>query len=147
MSGEHGMRLDTFLTAIYVHPRLHFGRGMREDRLYVVFLGRDGVRLGWELDPATVREHSWDVLEGVLAGRRRAQVMKHVTRIVGYYSSMNNWNGSKLAERRDRARGNYRVADMPRDHEPHATREARGDRRLPAPSFPTRSPADAVISV
>ncbi|RKY14128.1 MAG: hypothetical protein DRP63_08840 [Planctomycetota bacterium] len=33
-----------------------------------------------------------------------------VTRIVGYYSRVNNWNPSKLAELRDRQRGNYRLS-------------------------------------
>jgi len=32
-----------------------------------------------------------------------------VTRIVGYYSRVNNWNPSKLAELRDRRRGNYAI--------------------------------------
>jgi ribonucleoside-triphosphate reductase len=32
-----------------------------------------------------------------------------VTRIVGYYSRINNWNKSKLGELRDRHRGNYSV--------------------------------------
>lgn len=30
-----------------------------------------------------------------------------VTRIVGYYSRMQNWNKSKISELEDRARGNY----------------------------------------
>ena len=33
-----------------------------------------------------------------------------ITRIVGYYSRVNNWNPSKLAELRDRQRGNYKIA-------------------------------------
>jgi len=34
-----------------------------------------------------------------------------ITRIVGYYSRVNNWNPSKLAELRDRQRGNYKLAN------------------------------------
>lgn len=37
-----------------------------------------------------------------------------ITRIVGYYSRINNWNPSKLAELRDRRNGNYAV---PHRHE------------------------------
>ena len=36
-----------------------------------------------------------------------------VTRIVGYYSRINNWNKSKLGELKDRHRGNYSVAGAP----------------------------------
>jgi len=34
-----------------------------------------------------------------------------VTRIVGYFSRINNWNKSKLSELRDRHRGNYSLGD------------------------------------
>jgi hypothetical protein len=33
--------------------------------------------------------------------------MTHVTRIVGYFSQLQNWNRSKIAELRDRQKGNY----------------------------------------
>ena len=33
-----------------------------------------------------------------------------ITRIVGYYSRVDNWNSSKLAELADRRRGNYSFA-------------------------------------
>lgn len=36
-----------------------------------------------------------------------------VTRIVGYYSRINNWNKSKIGELRDRHRGNYAVHQQP----------------------------------
>jgi ribonucleoside-triphosphate reductase len=41
-----------------------------------------------------------------------------VTRIVGYYSRINNWNKSKLGELKDRHRGNYRVAEAPASRVP-----------------------------
>ena len=38
--------------------------------------------------------------------------MTHVTRIVGYYSQLQNWNRSKLAELRDRHKGDYSVPEV-----------------------------------
>lgn len=35
-----------------------------------------------------------------------------ITRIVGYYSRVNNWNPSKLAELRDRQKGNYKIGNI-----------------------------------
>lgn len=32
-----------------------------------------------------------------------------ISRVVGYYSIIDNWNSSKIAEFRDRQKGNYRV--------------------------------------
>jgi len=42
-----------------------------------------------------------------LMGRQMFQTMIHLTRIVGYYSRVNNWNRSKLAELKDRQKGFY----------------------------------------
>ena len=38
-----------------------------------------------------------------------------VSRVVGYYSKINNWNKSKLAEFRSRQKGNYKLKDIQRD--------------------------------
>jgi len=35
-----------------------------------------------------------------------------MSRVVGYYSSISNWNGSKQAELRDRQKGNYSVPQI-----------------------------------
>ncbi|MBU1766896.1 MAG: anaerobic ribonucleoside-triphosphate reductase, partial [Candidatus Omnitrophica bacterium] len=32
-----------------------------------------------------------------------------ITRIVGYFSRVNNWNKSKIGELKDRKKGNYRI--------------------------------------
>ena len=34
----------------------------------------------------------------------------HMTRIVGYYSKVHNWNDSKVGELKDRQRGRYQVS-------------------------------------
>ena len=35
-----------------------------------------------------------------------------MTRVVGYYSKINNWNKGKLAELKDRQKGNYAVGEQ-----------------------------------
>ena len=47
-----------------------------------------------------------------------------ITRIVGYYSRVNNWNKSKLGELKDRHRGNYSVAGMAAEAQKKRTPEA-----------------------
>ena len=54
-------------------------------------------------------EIGWDELLSVLTGAREPEVLTYVTRIVGYFSNLNSWNRSKLAELRDRGRGDYGV--------------------------------------
>ena len=44
-----------------------------------------------------------------LAGRDVSQI----TRVVGYYSRVSNWNASKVGELRDRHKGNYGVENTP----------------------------------
>jgi hypothetical protein len=60
---------------------------------------------------SSIIEHKWDDLEAVLTGKREARLMTHLTRIVGYYSRVQNWNRSKLAELKDRHAGAYSVPD------------------------------------
>ncbi len=74
----------------------------------VVVLNRSsGAKVALEL--AAVLEHPWPELRAVLTGRRPLRIMTHLTRIVGYFSQVQNWNRSKIAELRDRQKGEYRV--------------------------------------
>ncbi len=43
----------------------------------------------------------------VIQNNRASIVLNGITRIVGYYSRVNNWNKSKVGELRDRANGSY----------------------------------------
>ncbi len=43
----------------------------------------------------------------VIQNDRSSIVLNGITRIVGYYSRVNNWNKSKVGELRDRAKGTY----------------------------------------
>ena len=57
----------------------------------------------------TIRSHPWGVLRDVILGSDPAPLY-HATRIVGYFSRIENWNKSKLGELRDRRNGDYRVS-------------------------------------
>ena len=59
---------------------------------------------------ATVEKCDWQDIRQVIAGQREPNVLYHMSRIVGYYSRIENWNRSKIGELRDRHRGNYQVA-------------------------------------
>jgi len=51
----------------------------------------------------------------VVQNDRKPIVLHGITRIVGYYSRVNNWNKSKVGELRDRAQRNYGLtAESPR---------------------------------
>jgi len=69
----------------------------------------------FSLEPDAIKTHEWDVLQQLLTGIREAKIMMHITRIVGYYSQIRNWNKSKLAELRDRHKGGYAIhAELPK---------------------------------
>lgn len=67
--------------------------------------------LKYALSLGAIGEHPWEELEAVLTGSRTARIMTHLTRIVGYYSRVKNWNRSKLAELRDRHLGAYSLPE------------------------------------
>jgi len=56
---------------------------------------------------SSILDHTWTELSEVMLGKREPRVMIHLTRIVGYYSRVQNWNRSKLAELDDRHNGDY----------------------------------------
>jgi len=51
----------------------------------------------------------WEHLLMIFRGQRPSKCLTHMTRIVGYYSQVNNWNLGKLGELTDRRKGNYGV--------------------------------------
>ena len=52
-----------------------------------------------------------DEMTALLKGQREALELVTITRIVGYYSHVENWNRSKLGELEDRRRGNYALEE------------------------------------
>lgn len=76
----------------------------------------------WHLPLREIIRNSWRDVREVLAGERDATILCHITRIVGYYSRVGNWNRSKLAELRDRQAGDYAFPetsfDLPRQQTP-----------------------------
>lgn len=59
---------------------------------------------------AAIEEVEWSVLEDILTGKREPQVLQHMTRVVGYFSRVENWNKSKVGELKDRQKGDYAIA-------------------------------------
>lgn len=63
------------------------------------------------LPVAALKEAAWDLIEEILVGKREPVVLQHMTRVVGYYSRIENWNKSKIGELKDRHRGEYALAE------------------------------------
>jgi hypothetical protein len=76
-----------------------------------VLVGRTGGGTAHAVAVSEVLRQPWEELEGVLTGAREPRVMTHITRIVGYFSQVHNWNRSKLAELGDRHLGDYAVPE------------------------------------
>lgn len=56
-----------------------------------------------------IEESEWERIEPVLTLEQEGEALKYMTRVVGYYSSVSNWNESKLGELEDRKKGMYYV--------------------------------------
>jgi len=82
------------------------------------------------IHPEVILENSWDTLNklmrGWLSGAILINPIYHVSRIVGYFSRIENWNASKLGELRDRRKGvdGYaNVSKLPNWEKPREGRE------------------------
>jgi len=62
-----------------------------------------------QVDSSKLADHSWLDIRAVLSGQRSPQALYHMTRVCGYYSRIENWNASKVAELQDRRKGNYAI--------------------------------------
>jgi hypothetical protein len=92
----------------------HEGKTVNEDEVYIVNVKTGGI-MGVPIK--TIQDTPWGILEGVLTGVRPARVLRHFTRVVGYYSSVHNWNRSKHAELGGRRAGTYGVEE-PEESDP-----------------------------
>jgi len=53
----------------------------------------------------------------VITRKRKPVVCEGITRIVGYYSRVNNWNKSKIGELRDRTQQNYALGGQASEYD------------------------------
>lgn len=68
---------------------------------------RNGRMRVFAVRPEQIADSSWEEIRAVFLGEREARMMTQVTRIVGYYAMLHNFNGSKRAEHHDRQKGSY----------------------------------------
>ena len=57
----------------------------------------------------SVESAEWELFRDVLLGIKDPIQIYHMTRVVGYYSRVDNWNSSKIGELKDRHKGNYEI--------------------------------------
>ena len=65
-----------------------------------------------KLPTDAIRQSDWETPYGVMSGKREPFVLQHMTRVVGYYSKIENWNPSKVGELNDRQKGDYELKDQ-----------------------------------
>lgn len=56
-----------------------------------------------------ILQNDWPTIKDILTHKREPHCLQHFTRVVGYYSRVDNWNPSKVSELHDRHKGDYSV--------------------------------------
>jgi hypothetical protein len=74
------------------------------DDCLIVINTMDGCK--YKILTDSILKYAWSDIKRVLDGGE-AKVLDQITRIVGYYSKVSNWNKSKLGELKDRRNGDY----------------------------------------
>ncbi|MHC4915474.1 MAG: hypothetical protein ACYTGB_08275 [Planctomycetota bacterium] len=103
------MDASEFFDRVEAHPELE-GAGIEEgesgdgDAIYVTHVP-SGEKFRVLL--SAVLEQPWEAIESILTGKREPKVLSHMTRVVGYFSRIENWNRSKVGELRERHQGDY----------------------------------------
>ena len=106
-------RINLFVEAVEKDEDLEIVNNITEDGVeYFVFEDKrfDNeqtiIPIGEIIDKVINSKSAYRVVQ-CIAGREKAIVLNGITRIVGYYSRINNWNKSKIGELRDRSKGKY----------------------------------------
>lgn len=99
-----------FYRNVVAHEGLNWlGARTNNDGVDCAYVGSDVCKT--EVPISEIANHAWGAWLALFLGLREAKVMRHVTRIVGYYSELQNWNPSKIAELDDRHKGEYVVPE------------------------------------
>ncbi|MEN6550045.1 MAG: hypothetical protein ABFE07_28720 [Armatimonadia bacterium] len=98
-----------FFKAVEAHPDLEgldVATENGEDVAYVLY---KPTSTKYRVTFTAISEEPWSTLEAILTGKRDARVLDHMTRVIGYFSRVANWNKSKVGELHDRHKGHYGV--------------------------------------
>jgi len=106
------MNARHFWDAVEAHPQLEIV-GMDSDPLevHVARHTSDGTFV-IGLSMRSIPANSWKRLEAVLMAREDGIILRHITRVTGYYAYLQNWNRSKLRENEDRHAGQYALPEV-----------------------------------
>lgn len=101
-----------FYDKVDAHPDLKIvGARHDSDEQKMILVHHPPSKAWWDVDSRDIEKEDWKRMEEILTGRIGPLILRHLTRIVGYYSFTNNWNLSKLGELDDRRRGNYAIPE------------------------------------
>lgn len=106
------MNLKEFGEKVDVDDALDLAHVDVEERFVVVHTITRGLYSKILVD--AIIAYTEEELFGYMHGKLDPRPLHHMTRIVGYYSELRNWNKSKLAELADRQKGDYGVSGAER---------------------------------
>jgi hypothetical protein len=105
------MQLVEFYEKVEQHPELEglgIDSGCADKNPGVIV--KNTRNLMTRLPVAAIEAADWPIIAEVLLGNREPQILQHMTRVVGYFSRVENWNKSKVGELKDRQKGDYSIA-------------------------------------
>lgn len=103
------MELSEFMELVDGHEELE-GLGMDAGK-QIFWVGHEHSKfktaVGVDCVGAVNSDAEIKTLISILVGEREPDALYHMTRVVGYYARIGNFNASKLGELKDRLKGNY----------------------------------------
>lgn len=103
------MNLQDFFKAVEADGGLEGVTVVEKPPSFVVACISNGYKT--KLPFETVEQCEWADMRAVMLGERPPEPITHISRIVGYYSRIENWNPSKVGELKDRHEGAYSIAE------------------------------------
>jgi len=102
------MRLTCFASEVDAHPDIEWVDIVDD---YVI-VKHEPSKLATKIKFEGIGQCNWAELFLIISGQRELHNLKHLSRVVGYFSRVENWNKSKQGELEDRHKGDYVVKEQ-----------------------------------
>lgn len=99
------MKIDEFINMIDKDAEINGVSINTSELSMVVSYGGEQIKLSTN----AILNHEWDDLRSAIIKEKSPVPLSHITRVVGYFSSVANWNESKRGELEDRHKGDYKA--------------------------------------
>jgi len=104
------MKIEDFFSNVEAHKELEGINIMKDGEEAALSVRHTTSDVITTVPLVDIEVADWETLEPILTIKDEPNPLYHMSRVVGYFSRIENWNKSKLGELADRQKGSYAIS-------------------------------------